>query len=117
VAALGYSSKICLRYQQAVELLGKRWTGLIVQVLLDGPLRFNELQERLEVVSDRMLSERLKELEAAGVIHRAVSPEPPVRVVYSLTEKGHALEHVVRAIAAWAEGWVPLPSARPRRRG
>src|SRR5581483_4654392 len=109
-------SKICMRYQQAVELLGKRWTGLIVQVLLAGPLRFNELQEKLEVVSDRMLSERLKELEAAGVIHREVSPDPPVRVVYSLTEKGRALDHVVRAIATWAETWVGQP-ARPRRRG
>jgi DNA-binding HxlR family transcriptional regulator len=106
-----------MRYQQAVELLGKRWTGLIVQVLLGGPLRFNELQEKLEVVSDRMLSERLKELEAAGVLHREVSPEPPVRVVYSLTEKGRALEEVVRAIASWAESWVGQPHARPRRRG
>src|SRR5437660_5479 len=101
VANPGYSTKICLRYQRAVELLGKRWTGLIVNELLSGPLRFNELQEHLEVVSDRMLSERLKELEAADVVVRTVSTDPPVRVVYSLTEKGRALEAVVRAISSW----------------
>jgi DNA-binding HxlR family transcriptional regulator len=112
----GYSSRICVRYQAAVELLGKRWTGLIVQQLLEGPLRFNELCDRLELVSDRMLSERLKELEAAGVVERRVSTEAPVRVGYALTEKGRALAPVVHAIGAWAEKWVN-PSQKPRRRG
>jgi DNA-binding HxlR family transcriptional regulator len=112
----GYSSKICQRYQAAIDLLGKRWTGLIVQQLLTGPLRFNELGERLELVSDRMLSERLKELESAGVLERHVSPEPPVRVAYRLTEKGRALAPVVAAIEQWGEKWV-TPPQKSRRRG
>jgi DNA-binding HxlR family transcriptional regulator len=114
-SAIVYSTKICVRYQQAVELLGKRWTGLIVQVLLDGPLGFNQLQDRLEVVSDRMLSERLKELEHAGVVVRTVWQEQPIRVVYKLTEKGRALEQVVRAIASWAESWVTPPRSTRKR--
>lgn len=89
-----------------MEILGKRWTGLVLQVLLQGPLRFNDLMERLEVVSDRMLSERLKELEAAGIVHRQVVPDQPVRVEYALTDKGRGLEAVVAAIGQWAEEWM-----------
>lgn len=100
-----YSDHICMRYQQAIEIIGKRWTGLILKVLIDGPLRFNEIASRLEVVSDRMLSERLKELEAEGVIERRVLPETPVRVEYRLTDKGRALEPVVTAIEAWSQDW------------
>jgi DNA-binding HxlR family transcriptional regulator len=105
-----------MKYQAAVDLLGKRWTGLILQQLLDGPLRFSELCDRLELASDRMVSERLKELEAAGVLERQVSIEAPVRVAYSLTEKGRALAPVVHAISDWAEKWV-TPAQKPRRRG
>ena len=97
----------CPHYERAVEILGRRWTGLIVRALLARPLRFSELVEHLEVVSDRMLSERLKELEAEGIVTRCVSAQPPVRVDYRLTEKGEALAGVVEAIAAWAEEWVP----------
>lgn len=100
-----YSDQLCVRYQHAVEILGKRWTGLIIRVLIDGPLRFNELGARLEVVSDRMLSERLKELEQEGMIERRVLPETPVRVEYRLTEKGLALEPVISAIESWSHDW------------
>ena len=100
-----YSDHLCSRYQHAVEIIGKRWTGLILTVLIDGPLRFNELAERLQVVSDRMLSERLKELEAEGVIERRVLPETPVRVEYRLTAKGHALGPVIEAIEQWSQEW------------
>lgn len=100
-----YSDQICMRYQHALEIVGKRWTCLIVKVLLDGPLRFNELAARLKVVSDRMLSERLKELEAEGVIERRVLPETPVRVEYRLTEKGRALTPVIEAIGQWSTDW------------
>jgi DNA-binding HxlR family transcriptional regulator len=106
-----YSEQLCPRYQRAVELLGKRWTGLILKVLLGGPLRFNEIAERLEVVSDRMLAERLRELEAEGVIERRVYPEVPVRVEYRLTEKGQALAPVIEAIERWSERWVELEPA------
>ena len=101
-----YSEQLCIRFQHAMELLGKRWTGLIIKLLMEGPLRFNELAERLEVVSDRMLAERLKELEHAGVVERRVFAEVPVRVEYSLTEKGHALAPVIESIEAWSEQWV-----------
>src|SRR5919199_6425555 len=100
-----YSEQLCVRFQQAMGLLGKRWTGLIIKLLMEGPLRFNELADRLEVVSDRMLSERLKELEIEEVIERRVLPETPVRVEYRLTEKGRALEPVITAIEQWSQAW------------
>jgi len=86
-----YSEHICARYQQALNLLSRRWVGLIVRVLLDGPLRFNELAGKLQVVADRVLAERLRDLEAEGVVTRAVHVGSPVRVEYALTAKGLAL--------------------------
>ena len=106
-----YSEHLCPNYQQAIELLGKRWTGLIIMVLMERPLRFNEMAEQIAVVSDRMLSERLKELEAEGVIQRRVYPETPVRVEYRLTEKGRALQPVVEAIGEWSHRWIEVASA------
>jgi DNA-binding HxlR family transcriptional regulator len=106
-----YSEHLCPNYQHAIELLGKRWTGLIIMVLMERPLRFNEMAEQLAVVSDRMLSERLKELEAEGVIERRVYPETPVRVEYRLTEKGRALQPVVEAIGEWSHRWIEVAPA------
>src|SRR5262245_26224792 len=103
-----YSAHICPNYQHAIELLGKRWTGLIIMILMEKPLRFNEMAEQLAVVSDRMLSERLKELETEGVIERRVYPETPVRVEYRLTEKGCALQPVVEAIGEWSHRWIEV---------
>jgi DNA-binding HxlR family transcriptional regulator len=100
---------MCPRYQAAMEILGKRWTGLIVNVLLEGPKRFSALAARLELVSERMLSERLKELEVHGIVERQVLPDTPVRVQYELTEKGRALSGVVSAIESWASQWVTVP--------
>jgi DNA-binding HxlR family transcriptional regulator len=97
---------MCPRYQAAMEILGKRWTGLIVNVLLEGPKRFSALASRLDLVSERMLSERLKELESHGIVERQVLPDTPVRVQYELTEKGRALSGVVAAIESWASRWV-----------
>ena len=90
-----------------MEILGKRWTGLIIRVLTDGPVRFNELADRLEVVSDRVLSERLKELESEGLLERRVFAEVPVRVEYTLTEKGRALVTVLESIEHWSHEWIP----------
>ncbi len=106
-----FNHTMCPRFQAAVELLGKRWTGLVLKALLDGPLRFNELASRLEVVSERMLSERLKELEGEGIVERRVIPSTPVRVEYELTEKGRALGAVMDAIGLWAERWIDPPRA------
>ena len=101
----------CPRYQRAVEILGKRWTGLILKVLLDGPQRFNEIADQIQSVSDRMLSERLKELESEGVLERRVYPETPVRIEYRLTEKGQDLAPVIAAIADWGHRWLdPAPA-------
>jgi DNA-binding HxlR family transcriptional regulator len=106
-----YSEQFCSSYQHAVEILGKRWTGLIIKVLLAGPQRFKEIAEQIEGVSDRMLSERLKELEAEGVIERRVYPETPVRIEYRLTEKGQALEPVIAVIADWGHQWIGQATA------
>ncbi|HJQ20774.1 MAG TPA: helix-turn-helix domain-containing protein, partial [Gemmatimonadaceae bacterium] len=96
---------ICPRYHLAVELIGRRWAGAIIRGLLDGPARYNELRATIPDISDRMLSERLRELEAARLITRTVLPEQPVRVEYGLTQKGRALEDAIVAIEKWSSRW------------
>jgi DNA-binding HxlR family transcriptional regulator len=103
--------QVCPRYHRAVELIGRRWTGAIMVLLLQGSTRFNELASSIPEMSDRMLSERLKELEVEGIVRRIVLPETPVRVEYQLTDKGHALQAAVSAISEWAEAWLPEPQA------
>ncbi len=93
-------------FQQAVGILAKRWTPLILFVLRDGPRRFSEIAGQIEFVSDRMLSERLKELEGEGLISRQVFAEVPVRVEYRLTEKGRDLDPIFMAIGRWAARWL-----------
>ncbi|HEY7420078.1 MAG TPA: helix-turn-helix domain-containing protein [Ktedonobacteraceae bacterium] len=100
----------CPRFEHAVAILGKRWTGLLLNALMDGPHRFCELTALVEGLSDRVLSDRLRELEAEGVIRRAVYPQIPVRVEYQLTEKGQALKPVMDAIHQWAQDWLELPA-------
>jgi DNA-binding HxlR family transcriptional regulator len=97
----------CVYYHRAVEILGRRWTAQIVRALLAGLTRFGELKAAVPGLSDRLLSERLKELEAEGIVTRRVTPRTPVRIDYELTEKGQALAGVVFAIAEWAEAWMP----------
>jgi DNA-binding HxlR family transcriptional regulator len=103
-----FNSTMCPRFQAAVDLLGKRWTAIIVQALLDGPQRFNALAQKVEVVSERMLSERLKELEAGGIVERRVLATSPVHVEYELTDKGRGLGAVMASIGQWAEKWVEV---------
>lgn len=116
----------CPYYHHAVELIGRRWTGAILLALSHGTDRFSLLTETIPGLSDRMLSERLKELEGEGIVRRIVIPETPVRITYQLTEKGKALGGVMDAISAWAHTWVaaaevvstpaeaciPMPTAR-----
>jgi DNA-binding HxlR family transcriptional regulator len=97
---------VCPFFHEAVELLGKRWTGAIVCALLAGPMRFSELTHVVPQISDRLLSTRLKELEACGIVARDVHEEPPLRVEYELTPKGRALEPAVTAIRSWAREWL-----------
>ncbi len=117
---MGLTPHLCARFHRAVELIGGRWTGAIIQLLFRGRMRFAELRAAIPEISDRMLSERLRELESEGIVDRLVVPETPVRVEYELTEKGRALEQALGAVGKWAERWVidPLPesgAAGPRR--
>jgi DNA-binding HxlR family transcriptional regulator len=96
----------CTEYHHAVELVGKRWTGAILFVLMDGPTRFSEFKRLVPDLSDRLLSERMKELEAEGIVERRVINDTPVKVEYVLTEKGKALEPAVRALKRWANAWL-----------
>lgn len=108
ISTQGY--QMCKRYEHAIQLLGKRWTGLILDSLMSGPRRFCEMTASVEGLSDRVLSDRLRELEGEGVIERIVYPQIPVRVEYRLTEKGRDLKPVVEAVHMWAEEWIPLPN-------
>jgi DNA-binding HxlR family transcriptional regulator len=102
---------ICPRFHAAVELIGRRWSGAILRALLDGATRYSDITARVPGLSDRLLSERLRELEDEGLVTRTVIPEKPVRVEYHLTDKGRALEPVMESIASWAETWIPLAEA------
>jgi DNA-binding HxlR family transcriptional regulator len=99
----------CPLYHDAVELIGRRWTGAILEVLLQGQaLRFSEIAERVPALSDRLLSERVKELEARGLVRRTVQPGRPARVSYSLTEMGRALGPALGEVKAWAQRWLAV---------
>jgi len=99
------NERLCPRFESAFEMLGKRWTGLIIKVLLSGPKRFKDISDVIPNMSDRMLSERFKELETAGIINRHVYPETPVRIEYDLTEKGRELAPVMCELEKWASKW------------
>ena len=94
---------MCPKFESAFELLGKRWTGLIIRTILNGQHRFSDIEEAIPNMSSRMLTERLKELDKEGIIVRKVYPETPVRIEYELTEKGLELENVMDEIQKWAE--------------
>ena len=100
------AGEVCPRYHLAVELIGRRWAGAIIRGLLGGRARYNELRATIPDISDRMLSERLRELELARILVRTVVPDSPVRVEYELTAKGRALEDAVAAIEKWSARWV-----------
>jgi DNA-binding HxlR family transcriptional regulator len=99
-------SRFCPRFHHAVELIGRRWSGAIINAMLPGPQCFNELLVTVPGLSDRLLTERLRELESEGIVRRTVIPGPPVRVSYELTEAGKSLKPVMVALSGWAERWV-----------
>jgi DNA-binding HxlR family transcriptional regulator len=96
----------CPLYHEAVELVGRRWTGAILRVLMDGPLRFSEVSQTIPELSDRLLSERMKELESRGLVKRTVIPGRPLRVRYELSEMGRELEPALTEIETWAQRWL-----------
>ncbi len=97
----------CPYYHRAVELIGRRWTGAIISVLIQRqPLRFGEIAEAVPELSDRLLSERMKELERHGVVVRTERAGRPARVEYALTEMGRDLEPAVRELERWARHWM-----------
>ncbi len=113
--ACSATSQCCPYYHEAVELIGRRWTGAIVAVLLqaDAPMRFSEIAAAGPQLSDRLLSERVKELEARGVVERTVSAGPPVRVEYALTAMGRSLAPALEELATWARRWLPVATTTP----
>ena len=103
-----YTPTLCARFHRASELIGRRWTGAIIFVLLKSRCRFATLRDAIPDITDRMLSERLQELEHEGIVERTVVPDTPVRVEYALTRKGRALAAAIDAISEWAHKWVAL---------
>jgi DNA-binding HxlR family transcriptional regulator len=110
-----HHSALCPRFHYAVELIGRRWTGAILFILLRGSTRYTDLREAIPGITDPMLSARLHELESEGVVERSVLPDSPVRVQYALTAKGQALSEVMGTIGDWSRRWIaaPKPDAQP----
>ncbi len=99
----------CPRYDRAIGILGKKWNCLIIRSMLSAPRRFSYISNYVEGLSDRLLSQRLQELEQSGIVDRRVYDSKPVVVEYSLTEKGAAFRQVVEAIQHWADQWEAFP--------
>ncbi len=105
ISAQEQPAGVCPHFHAAIELIGKRWTGAIVCALTERPLRFGELAKTVPGLSDRLLSQRLRELEEEGLVEREVEPGSPVHVTYSLTEAGAELRPAIVELKAWARRW------------
>ena len=99
---------VCESFQRAAELVGKRWIPQIVWVLLGGPGRYSALGDAIPEISDTLLSERLRELEEAGIVTRTVTPSTPVLIEYGLTERGRDLAAVIEGLSSWADRWAAV---------
>ena len=104
-AANGRRARVCPDFHAAIELIGRRWAGAILIALAEAPRYFAELGASIPGLSDRLLSRRLRELEAAGLVERSVHEGTPARVSYALTEKGHALGPALGELRSWAQEW------------
>jgi DNA-binding HxlR family transcriptional regulator len=111
MSAMGEDDAVCEHFQQAAELVGKRWNPLLVHAMRTGITRFSDIRDAVPGLSDHVLSQRLKELEAAGIVERTVTPSTPVCIAYRLTEGGEALAEVMVELATWAERWATVPEA------
>ncbi len=96
-----YKKDLCSKFHHTIELIGKRWNGIIIYHLLNGPLRYHELLDKVTGVSDRLLTERLRELEKEGLVLKVVDPKAPRKVNYQLTESGQQLETVINDLITW----------------
>jgi len=103
---MGESPDLHPKVERSFEIIGKKWVGLIIYVLMSGPKRFSEISENIPTLSRRILTERIKELEDQGIIFRNVIPDRPIRSEYSLTKKGTELGKILGPISQWAESWV-----------
>ena len=103
--AAALPDEVCPYFHAAIELIGKRWTGAIVCALIARPMRFGELGKAVPGLSDRLLSQRLRELEDEGLVKRAVEAGTPVRVTYSLTVRGEELGPAIHELRIWAKRW------------
>jgi DNA-binding HxlR family transcriptional regulator len=110
-------ASFCSQYHQAVELIGRRWMGVILIALMEGPRRFNEIEGMIPGISHRLLTERLRELEEKGIVLRRVIVTSPVKVEYELTEAGLDLQEAVAAIMNWGEKWLPSSTLRQEQHG
>jgi DNA-binding HxlR family transcriptional regulator len=108
--------ELCSRFHRASELIGRKWTGAIIFVMLKSRCRFATLRAAIPDITDRMLSERLHELEQEGIVERTVVPDTPIRVEYSLTKKGRALAPAIEAIGDWAHKWIEEDRPVDKRR-
>ena len=102
--------ELCPRFEKAVSILSQRWTALILYQLMAGPQRFCTMTDKLGV-SGKTLTERLKDLEQQGFVIRNVYPETPVRIEYSLTEKGMSLTPIMKEIENWSKMWIEQETA------
>ena len=99
--------KICPRFEKALKILNHSWNTLLIYQLLEGPQRYSTIKNQVGI-SSRVLTERLKELEIENIVKRTVIPSTPVVIEYELTEKGHALAPILKAIEQWSSTWVNI---------
>ena len=109
----GQMSEFCASYASLMDLLSRRWMGIILRVLMAGPHRFSEILAAVPGLSDPLLTQRLRELESKSLVERRVLPTSPVRVEYELTEAGRDLERAVQILSQWAEKWLPVITSEP----
>jgi DNA-binding HxlR family transcriptional regulator len=107
---MGEVHEVCARFHTAIELIGARWAGAVLRALFTGSHRFSDIKAAIPHVSDTMLTQRLRDLEQAGLVGRVVVPSSPIHVEYELTEAGLELEPVLEAVITWSHRWIPLPS-------
>jgi DNA-binding HxlR family transcriptional regulator len=108
-------SGFCPRFHCAVELIGRRWTGAILRAIMAGQNRFSEIAAQVPGISGRLLSQRLRELEDVGIVSRSVDGGRPILVAYMLTKSGTELDATMRALADWAERWIPADAGQRRK--